>query len=93
VRTTGSTMSFVSESDELFLRMLTPDEPAGRDRGRRTMPAFPPGDISFLYEIPAIWCFKPLEHHGPKSQPASIRIKLGDEGITMKLWFDFRSQK
>jgi hypothetical protein len=37
--------------------------------------------------------FKPLEHHGPHSQPSSIRIKSGDEGIQMNLWFDFRVEK
>jgi hypothetical protein len=54
------------------------------------MPAFPEGDLSFLYEIPAIRSFKPTWQQGPNSQPSSIRIKIGDEGIKMKLWFDFR---
>ncbi len=92
VRTSQQPIGFYSASEGVFLRMLTPDEPVGRERGRRTMPAFPSGDISFLYDIGAIHCFKPLEHHGPKSQPASIRIKQGDDGITMKLWFDFADQ-
>lgn len=90
MRTKDAPVTFYFESENLFLRMLTPQEPAGRERGRRTMPAFPEGDISFLYEIGATHCFKPLAHHGPKSQPASIRIKQGDDGIRMKVWFDFR---
>jgi hypothetical protein len=43
-----------------------------------------------LYEIPAIKSFKPIPHQGPRSQPGSIRIKIGDEGIHFNLWFDFR---
>ncbi len=91
MRTDDGTIGFYSENDGLFLRMLTPEEPAGRNGGRRTMPPFPPGDISFLYEIGAIQSFKPLAHQGPQSQPSSIRIKVGDEGIHMKVWFDFRA--
>ncbi len=56
----------------------------------RSIPEFPEGDISFLYEIPAIKSFKPIPQQGPRSQPGSIRIKIGDEGIKFNLWFDFR---
>ena len=79
-----------SESDGLFFRVFTPEEPKGRQKGEATMPEFPEGDLSFLFDIPAIRCFKPVSQHGPKSQPGNIRIKKGDEGIRMKLWFDFR---
>lgn len=79
-----------SESDGVFFRVFTPQEPKGRQDGKATMPVFPEGDLSFLYDIPAIRCFKPVSQHGPQSQPGNIRIKLGDEGIRMKLLFDFR---
>lgn len=79
-----------SESDGVFFRVFTPQEPAGRQDGKSTMPDFPDGDISFLYDIPGIRCFKPISQHGPQSQPGHIRIKKGDEGIRMKLLFDFR---
>ncbi|WP_320018205.1 glycoside hydrolase family 2 TIM barrel-domain containing protein [Labilibaculum manganireducens] len=79
-----------SESDGVFLRMLTPEEPKGRMEGRHTMPVFPSGDISFLYDIPAIQSFKPISMQGPHSQPGNIRIKVGDEGIRMILDFDFK---
>ena len=92
LETKDAPIKFYSENDEMFLRVFTPEEPAGRDRGRRTMPRFPEGDISFLYEIGAIQSFKPLQHQGPHSQPASIRIKSGDDGISMKVWFDFRGE-
>lgn len=81
-----------SESEKVFLRLFTPEEPKNGFPGSHPQPEFPSGDISFLYEIPAMRSFKPLEHHGPHSQPASIRIKSGDEGIPMNLWFDFRPQ-
>jgi hypothetical protein len=80
-----------SESENLFLRVFTPDEPKNGFPGSSPQPKFPDGDISFMYEIPAMRSFKPLEHQGPQSQPTNIRIKSGDDGITMKLWFDFRA--
>ncbi len=79
-------------SDGVYLRMLTPEEPKHRQGSSRTMPAFPAGDISFLVEIPGIRCFKPISQHGPKSQPGTIRIKSGDEGIRMIVGFDFRKK-
>ncbi|NDV64757.1 hypothetical protein D0T60_05820 [Bacteroides sp. 224] len=79
-----------SESDGLFFRVFTPEEPVMRRNGENSMHKFPEGDISFLYDIPAMRSFKLISEHGPKSQPSSIRIKQGDEGIHMKLWFDFR---
>ncbi len=79
-----------AETDGVFLRILTPEEPKGRQEGTKTMPDFPSGDISFLYDIPAIRSFKPTSQQGPHSQPGNIRIKVGDEGIRMILDFDFR---
>lgn len=90
LQTKESTFSIYSESDGVFFRVFTPEEPKGRQDGKSTMPHFPSGDLSFLYEIPAIQDFKPISQHGPQSQPGMIRIKKGDEGISMKLWFDFR---
>ncbi len=82
-----------SESDNLFLRLFTPDEPKNGFPGSYPQPKFPDGDISFMYEIPAMRDFKPLEHQGPESQATNIRIKSGDDGISMNLWFDFRATK
>lgn len=80
-----------------FMRRVTgyscsiyPEEPHGRQDGLNTMPDFPAGDISFLLDIPAIRCFKPISQHGPQSQPGIIRIKKGDEGLRLNLMFDFR---
>ncbi|MDR1414639.1 MAG: hypothetical protein LBI96_02415 [Odoribacteraceae bacterium] len=78
----------MSESDGLFFRVFTPAQPEGVSRDR-ALPPFPPGDISFLYDIPGMRCFKPLSQHGPSAQPGSIRVKKGDEGLSMTLWFDF----
>lgn len=88
-----NSFSVASASDGVFLRLFTPEEPNHKLTNRSTQPGFPVGDISFMYEIPAIWAFKPIPHQGPQSQPTSIRIKSGDEGIRMKLDFDFRSKK
>lgn len=93
MQTAEQNFSIYSLSDGVFFRVFTPEEPKFRQDGKNTMPDFPEGDLSFLYEIPAIRDFKPIEHHGPNSQPASIRIKKGDEGIKMNLIFDFRKQE
>lgn len=81
-----------SESDGLFFRLFTPEEPVHRRNGENTMWEFPTGDISFLYDIPAMRSGKSIPELGPKSQPSTIRIKKGDDGFRMKLWFDFLNQ-
>ena len=79
----------LSESDGIYFRVYTPAEPeASKDRA---LPAFPSGDISFLYDIPGMRSFKPLSQHGPSAQPGNIRIKKGDDGIRMVLWFNFNN--
>jgi hypothetical protein len=80
-----------SASDNVTLRLFTPDEPKNSFPGSYPQPKFPEGDISFMYEIPAMRDFKPLSQQGPSSQPTNIRIKSGDDGISMNLWFDFRN--
>lgn len=79
-----------SETDGLYFRVFTPEEPVHRRDGENSMWEFPSGDISFLLDIPAMRSFKTIPEHGPKSQPSTIRLKQGDEGFRMKLWFDFR---
>src|SRR5690606_19379184 len=80
-----------SESEKVYLRLFTPEEPKNGFKGSRGYPDFPEGDLSFLYEIPAMHSFKPVTQHGPDSQPTNIRIKSGDDGISMVLWLDFRN--
>lgn len=77
-----------SETDGLYYRVFTPEEPA--ERAENTMQPFPEGDISFLLEIPAIRSYKPIEQLGPQAQPSNIRVNPGDDGLRIKLWFDFR---
>ena len=93
LKTNNGDLNFFSESDKLFLRLFTPDLPKNAFPGTHPQPEFPEGNISFMYEIPAMRAFKPLEHQGPESQPTNIRIKSGDQGIPMILWFDFRDYK
>ena len=82
-----------SESDKLFLRLFTPEEAQNGFTGSHFQPSFPDVNISFMYEIPGQRAFKPLSKQGPSSQPSNIRIKSGDDGISMKLWFDFREDR
>lgn len=90
LNSTESSFSIYSASDGVFMRVFTPAEPEDNYTNWPANPAFPEGDISFLYEIPGMRCFKPISQQGPQSQPSNIRIKKGDEGVHMELWFDFR---
>ncbi|WP_434036503.1 glycoside hydrolase family 2 TIM barrel-domain containing protein [Formosa sp. 4Alg 33] len=91
LKTEHGNLKFFSESDKLFLRLFTPDLPQKAVSKVFPQPEFPEGNISFMYEIPGMRAFKSLEDQGPESQPTSIRIKSGDQGIPMTLWFDFRN--
>lgn len=84
-----ASMTVYCESENVFFHAFTPEEPVGRAGGRRTMPAFPVGDLSFLLDIPAIQSFKPISQQGPNSQPGNIRIKSGDDGLRIRLMFEF----
>ncbi len=88
--TTESPFTVYSGSDGVFMRVYTPADPTDNKSNIEANPKFPGGDISFLYEIAGMRCFKPISQQGPRSQPGSIRIKKGDEGVKMDLWFDFR---
>lgn len=88
--TSESPFTVYSMSDGVFMRVYTPAEPNDNKTNWSAHPQFPEGDISFLYEIPGIRCFKSISHQGPNSQPSNIRIKIGDEGVHMNLLFDFR---
>ncbi len=92
LRTRETDFTIQSGTDGLFMRLYTPDQPADNKSGITAYPDFPEGDISFLYEIPAMRCFKPLSDHGPSGQAGHIRIKKGDDGIRMHLVFDFRTK-
>lgn len=92
LNTIESPFTVYSGSDGLFMRIFTPAEPTDNKTNWHANPQFPEGDISFLYEIPAIRSFKPISQQGPNSQPSNIRIKIGDEGVHMNLWFDFRDK-
>lgn len=90
IQSDSTPFTIYSETDGIYLRMFTPEEPHHRRKGEDTMKRFPQGDISFLYEIQPIRSYKPLEQLGPQAQSPNIRINQGDMGLRMKLWFDFR---
>lgn len=79
-----------SETDGIYLCMFKPEYPKNRRKGENQMQEYPSGDISFLYDIQAMRSFKSISEHGPLSQPSTIRIKSGDDGLSLRLWFDFR---
>lgn len=80
---------FYTETDGLYYRVFTPEEPKALNGEKHTMQPFPEGDLSFLFEIPGIQSYKPIEQLGPEAQPGNVRINIGDDGLRMKLWFHF----
>ena len=70
IETTEAPIIMVTRSNDLFLRMLTPDAPEEETEFKpHIAPPFPDGDISFLYGINAIGTkFHPAERLGPQSQ-------------------------
>lgn len=89
LETKESDFTIVSETPNLFFHLFTPQQPKHPRPG--TSPAFPEGDISFLYEIPAIGTkFKTADKLGPESQKGIYRGHKGDSFYPIKLWFDFR---
>ncbi len=91
IHSADSPFKVSSETDGVYLRMFTPEEPVARTQPGPTMKPFPEGDISFLLEIQPIKSYKPLEQLGPGAAAPNIRINKGDEGLRMKLWFDFKN--
>lgn len=81
-------ITIFSKTDGLYMHSFTPENPANAVSGDR-IPSFPEGDISFLIDINAMQSFKPVSEHGPHSQPSTVRIKPGDEGVTLSLIFKF----
>jgi hypothetical protein len=91
LETTESDFTVISETPNLFFQLFTPLKPKHTAGG--TYPPFPKGDLSFLYEIPAIGTkFKQADALGPKSQKGVFRGHVGDESYPIKLWFDFRGE-
>ncbi|MGB5666515.1 MAG: beta-galactosidase, partial [Maribacter sp.] len=75
-------------NDDIFLRMLTPDDPkAPKD----TKIEYPKGDISFLHGINAIGTkFKNTDTTGPQASPYKFNAqKIHGEKLRLKLSFDF----
>jgi len=89
LETTESPITIISETPNLFFKLYTPGKPKHVMGG--TYPPFPAGDISFLYEIPAIGTkFKNAEYLGLRSQQGWHSGHKGEQTYPIKLWFDFR---
>ncbi|GAA5224770.1 glycoside hydrolase family 2 protein [Membranihabitans marinus] len=87
---TESEFTIVSGTPNLFFQLFTPAAP--KLANRNIHPPFPEGDISFLYEIPAIGTkFKNPEKLGPLGHKGFYSKHGGDEFYPIKLWFDFRN--
>ena len=88
--TTEKSFTVLIETPNLYMQVFTPGTPQMVRGG--VMPPFPEGDISFLYEIPAIGTkFKQSTEFGPTSQKGIDRHHRGDDNDPIRLWFDFRT--
>ena len=92
LETTETPITIVSETPNLFFHLFTPQRPKHVLGG--TYPPFPEGNISFLYEIPAIGTkFKQAHELGLRSQQGravGYSWKHGEQTYPIRLWFDFR---
>ena len=82
-------MAVVTEDENLYLRLLTPEEPAGEgNEPKNTHVEFPEGDISFLHAIaPTGTKFIEAQSHGPAGQ--KYRVPLSGESFETTLFFYF----
>lgn len=88
-KTTEKPFTVLIETPNLFMQVFKPGIPQIVRGG--VMPPFPDGDISFLFEIPAIGTkFKPASEFGPTSQKGVDKHHKGDDNDPIRLWFDFR---
>jgi len=86
--TSKSAFTILVETPNLYMQVFTPASPAENRGG--TVPPFPDGDISFLYEIPAIGTkFKKATELGPSSQKGLDRHHKGDDNDPIRVWFNF----
>ncbi|MGC4233429.1 MAG: glycoside hydrolase family 2 TIM barrel-domain containing protein [Niabella sp.] len=75
-------------SDDIFLRMFTPQPPA---QPAKTAIEYPPGNISFLHSINAIGT-KFDAQQGPQAAPTQFYpVKIYEGALNVKLAFDFHS--
>lgn len=79
-------MTVYSETDGIFFRVFTPEEERDRESRGESVKEYPVGDISFLFEIPAV------NSQGTGGSASFIKINKGDEGFRMKLWFQFNGK-
>ncbi len=83
--------SILCESEDIFLRLYTPEPPHGASN-HRTDGIFPPGDISFLHGIAPIGTkFTDADHLGPQGEK-NILSGTGSKNrdLEINLIFDFR---
>jgi len=88
LQTTGGSFRVISASEDLYLRLLTPQPP--RATNDNTSPYFPPGNLSFLHGISAIGTkFQKPETIGPQGQKNMYTPNRNTAPLRGRLLFDF----
>lgn len=89
LETSESPITIISETPNLYLQLFKPERPKHVAGG--TFPPFPDGDLSFLYEIPAIGTkFFQADKVGPTGDKGMYFERKGDDTYPITLWFDLR---
>ncbi|WP_186757758.1 glycoside hydrolase family 2 protein [Echinicola salinicaeni] len=77
-----------TETAGLFFRLFSPEDSPFATKHLKV--PFPNGDLSFLYNIPAIGTkFHSAQEMGPQAAPDSDVMHYGDAKMDIVLWFDF----
>jgi hypothetical protein len=93
IETAGQPFTILCGSEDVFLRMLTPEPPKGAGNSNNA-PFFPSGDISFLHGISAIGTkFKKAEALGPMSQKNIFYTQGRKFYKELDIWLDFRGRQ
>lgn len=92
LETSEQPFTIVCASEDVFLRMLTPETPKGA-YNKNTAPFFPAGNLSFLHGISAIGTkFTVPEVLGPMSQKNKFYTQGRKFAKELTLYFDFRAK-
>jgi len=90
ILTTGQPFLVVSNNEDVFLRLFTPESP---DKPYNTAPPFPKGDISFLHGIPPIGTKSQIpDNMGPSGRKNMYFDYWKKRPKKMTLYFDFSGE-
>ena len=89
INTDSGILTLLTETEDLYLHLLTPDLPQGRNNDN-TLGVFPSGQISVLNAISAVGTkFYKAEQMGPQGQKNAVWYSDHSDGVTGKFYMRF----